>query len=792
MADPQQPPGAVSGLHLAAAPRADLWTAALCFDRFDSLLAETATPAAAEAALVRSFKGRASRAVARRVIARSGGGSIPTQHLVLVGAFTELTHSDAIEAVAIARLGEAAVSANRKPSGRVRRHALMVLLYEADLWHMFEVGLWHRHFLRRRCRYRLGVGQELPRPLEVSAWQAAARASLEGLREGPDAGCREFDAVRVAPGPIPGDVLVALRTWPTRCTGRGRDGEVTTVALPDWTTLHFAEQGRRLEVSDQQVQRGVTFAVELAGRLAGRPRQYHLVLEELTSPVLDAFLARITDPTDRTFPLVEMVAEAPWRPHQVVTLTGTRETTAEGLVGDLRQLHLPFARDWRTVKSAKLSFEGRHTIQVHFPPPGEPTALSYSDDGRSEQTSFRFAKLLEEHLHVEVAAKARRGARKGRKGAGKKPRKHSLRWWRAVLSPQTDRPAEWLEGAVAGLVSRRWLRLERVRAFRCNSPYIDRATCGVDSLDCAGDVVLPFDLARLDDATQLEDDGEVVCSTGLHRWRPMRYGLPTFVRLRVEVEHCAMFGHLAAELGRYGEVRDAPGRPGVLTVRLDDVVGTLVYVPLAPADELDPDSHGKRSPVAWVTGPGARPPFLSDGSLELAEVLADLDRLAARWGTKAWKRRRTRPARIEPPSLAAESAPRASGSATTVLTLTHRGVALGSDGQRITSGRHCALRVLWALWQAAVQDEGDRTARQLWSWENLDALLPEEWRAPGLHDAERKKSWHTWVSRTRKALRQGTGERGLGKRVVVSRGSKYRLGDGFVVADQRLQAETRD
>ena len=360
MADRKDPPLAVSGLHLSAAPNANLWTGALYFSRFDGLIAETATPPAAEAALARSFKGRDARAVARRVVARGGGGLLPTQHVVLVAAFTELTHSDAIEAVAIARLGEAVVAPNRKPSGKVRRHALMVLLYEADPWYIFEVSLWDRHYGRRRCRYRLFDGQELPQPIDLGRWQAAADASLRALADGSETACKDFDGVRVAPGPIPGDVLVALRTWPTRWTGRGRDGAAATVALPDWTTLHFAEEGRRLEVSDLQVERGPAFAVELAGRLAGSPRRYRLVLEELSSPVLDASLARITDPDDRTFPLVEMVAEAPWRPHQVVTLTGTRKTTAEAQVGDLRQLHLPFARDWRTVKSAKVAFEGNH------------------------------------------------------------------------------------------------------------------------------------------------------------------------------------------------------------------------------------------------------------------------------------------------------------------------------------------------------------------------------------------------------------------------------------------------
>lgn len=778
--------------HLLADPDPSFWSDTLFYGRFEELLAATATTAAAEATLLEVFKGGPARAVAQGIIERSGGGLNPTRHLVLVGAFTEFKHSDAIETVAHARLGASVVQVNSTPGGKVRRHALMALLYETDPRFLFEVLLWHRHFGRRRSRYRLAGGQSPPALAALAPWEDHAKAALPVLQAKPASGCKEFDRVCVAPGITEGDVLVGLREWPATSTGRGRDGAVATVEVPDWTTLHFAELGARLEVSDLKVDRGAHFAGELASRLVGDKRTYNLVLSPLSDRALREFLARVTDPVDETFPLVELVAEAPWRPHQIVTLTGTRRTTTEELVADLRELHPPFARDWRTVKSVKLAFEGRFTIQVHFPRPGEPMALSYSDDGRSEKVSQRFSKLLEEHLHVEVAAKARRGARKARIAEGKAPRKNSAGWWRAILGPNTDRPAEWLETAVEALADQGLVRTERARVFPCNSPYVDRATFRVDSLDCDGEVLLPHDLPLRDDHTQLEDDGEVVCSAGLHRWRPMRFGLPTTVRLYVEVQHEAMLAHLAGELAHYGEVRGVPGRPGVLTVRLDDVVGTLVYVPLAHVEELDRENHGKRNPVAWIAAPGARPPRLPEGCLELSDVLADYAELAACWGTSAWKRRRSQVASIDTAVLAAEPEAPAYSTAATVLALTDRGVAIGSETNLITTGRHHALRVLWALWQAAMQDQGDRTARQLWSWEHLDALLPEEWRAPGTYDEERKKSWHTWISRTRKALREGSGEPGFDKRVVVSKGSRYRLGDGFVVDDLRLQAGTGD
>ncbi len=792
MADVDVTPPPAPRPHLLADPDPSFWSDTLFYGRFDELLAATATPADAEEMLLEVFKGGPARAVARSIITRSGGGLNPTRHLVLVGAFTEFKHSDAIETVAHARLGAAVVEANSTPGGKVRRHALMALLFEAEPGFLFEVLLWHRHFGRRRSRYRLPDGVSLPAPAPLATWEQHAQAALPILRAKPASGCKTFDQVCVAPGITEGDVLVGLREWPATSTGRGRDGEVATVEVPDWTTLHFAELGARLEVSDLKVDRGAHFAGELASRLVGDRRTYNLVLRPLSDPALRDFLARVTDPRDETFPLVELVAEAPWRPHQVMTLTGTRRSTTEELVADLRELHPPFARDWRTVKSVKLGFEGRFTIQVHFPRPGEPMALSYSDDGRSEKVSHRFSKLLEEHLHVEVAAKARRGAHKARVAEGKAPRKNSAGWWRAILAPHTDRPAEWLETAVEALVDQGLVKTARARVFPCNSPYVDRATFRVDSLDCDGEVLLPHDLSQRDDRTQLEDDGEVVCSAGQHRWRPMRFGLPTTTRLYVEVQHEAMLAHLAGELAHYGEVRGVPGRPGVLTVRLDDVVGTLVYVPLAQVDELDPANHGKRNPVAWIAAPGARPPRLPDGCLELSDVLADFDRLAPCWDTRAWKRRRSPVTSIDTAFLAAEPEAPPFTSDTTVLTLTDRGLYIAGHDQPLVSARHTAMRVIWTLWQAAMLNEGDRIPRQLWSWEMLDRELPPEWRGPATGENGRKRQWHTWISRTRQALSAGTGDPDLGGRVVVSKGSQYRLGDGFVVRDQRLQADADD
>lgn len=783
MSDTDAPKEAHPRPHLTSAPTENFWSKTLFFAKFEPLLTAACDEEAAEALMARHFSGRPSLEVARAVAERNGDTLAVRQHLVLVGAFTEFKQSEAIDAVAVAVLGEAVADEHRTPSKKIRRHAMMALLYEADPQHLLSVELWHRHLGRRRTHYRLK--RPTPPPVDftkVNVHEAASRV----LAERKASGGREFrtfdDEIVVVPCADAGEVIVALREWPTRTTGRDRLGDVVTVDVPDWTVMLFSRGGHRLEVSDRQVDRGAHFANRLMRELGLAAAEYELVLDPLNSDKLDEFLDRLTDPEDEDFPLIEIITTTPWRPHQTITITGTTTHTAEQLVADLRELHPPFARDWRTVKQVKFRFEKKYKIPVHFPPADQPSAITFSDEGRGREVTKRLVEFLKHHLHVDVAPRARRGTKMPSSAKKTDPRRKSQRWWREALTPSTDAPAEWLEAALGELKSQNLVSTRWARAFPCNSPYLDRRAVGVDSLDCDGEVVLPFDLDQRDDTTQLEDDGEVECSAGLHRWQPMRFGLPTRVRVYVDVQHGPMFEHLAEELRHYGEVQGVPGRPGLLTVRLDDMVAHLVYVPLAVAEDLDPASHG-RSRVAWVAGPCDRPARLPDDTLDLPDVLADFNLLAARWGTSAWKRRRSARPAVSVPPLAAEPPSTTFENGTVLLSLSDKGIHIGDAPTAIIGSRSRAMRVLTALHRAAAQDEGDGGYRQVWTWERLDQLLDDGERGG---DA---RTWHTWVSRTRRAVDQKMGTPGIGEQAIPKTGStSYRLGDGFVIVDKRLQA----
>jgi hypothetical protein len=767
--------------HLLVAPNQDFWSKRLFFARYDEIIQDATTTAGGEQELEGRFPGGRALSVAKAVVERAGGGLHALQHLLLVGAFTESKHSEAIEAVGLAMLGADVLAEQRTPSGKVRRHAVMALLYEADPAHIVAVSLWDRHLSYRRTHYRRKP--TITTALDLAGPEIApkARGVLERLRSTAGQPFEGMDEVYVVPCANPIEMLVALREWPKKTTGRDRQGDVLTVDVPDWTVLVFSEGGQRLEVSDRQVDRAARFARDLTAELGAGRGDYEVVLDQLDGKKLDEFLALVTNSEDDLFPLVEIVAEAPWRPHQTLTLTGTSAHTTEALVGDLRRLHHPFARDWRTVRQFKFLFEQKYKILVHFPPRGEPASLSFSDDNRGLAVTRRLVAFFKEHLHVDIGSKARRGTTLPARKSATGPRKNTALWWREVLAPYTDAPDEWLDSALKALEHDKLIRVVRSRVFLCGSPYINRRAVGVDSLDCDGVVELPYLLPE-DDRHQDEDDGEYTCSQQEHRWRALRFGLPTVVRVKVDVCHDEAWKRLLAEVSRFGEVSELPGRPGIATLRADTDLRHLVYEPLiATRDELHPETFGTKAPAAWVLSPGTRPPDAPIAARSLDEVLADPTRLADQWGGIALKRRPTRHAIVKAPMLVHDS----SGSGTSragVIVIELRGSSIIYDREELPLSP-TNLRVLDALRLAAAEDEADDRAREERSWETLDGLLPEE------HRGGKAATWQTWVSRTRSAIAKALGDRKLGKRAIVgTRG--YRLGDDFVVVDRRLQAES--
>lgn len=761
--------------HLLAAPDPAFWKDILFFERFDTLMEEARTPDGLNAAWKEVGASSSLRQATDAIAERHGGGHVVRQQLVLAAAFCEHKRAAAVETVARTVLGDDDLEERRTAGGQLRRHPTALALFERDPGHLLAIDLWHRWHSQRASHYRVKAPLAAPILLDAVPWGTVIAEALDELRDDPHAQTRRFEAHRVFAGPDD-DVLLAFREWPKRRAVRTDAGPVVSGQTPEWTLLRFHRGGTRLDVTDIMVDRGAILANAILRRLITDAPPYELVLEPLKDRKLDEFLALLTDPADDVFPLIEITALETWAPGRIPhTITGTPKRTVEKSVVDLRRLGA-FALDWRTVKSAKVRFENDYRILIHFPPAGEPTALSYSDIDRDKAVTARFAALLQKTLRVEVGPKNRRGATRPHLPADVAPTKHGGAWWSRVLDTQHDRPADWLTAALTEVEGLGLVTLSRSRVLACGSPYLNRRAAGVDSLDCDGEVELPWEEADPDDASRDEDDGFCVCSRGDHRWRPNHYKLPVDERVRVDLVHDAVWRHLLSQAGHYAAVEEEPGRPGVFTLRLPTTRIALVYAPLASADDLVPGAFG-RIPTVWTYPPCSAPPDVGERAVPLATALADLGDLAAVWGVSLYRARKPYTLHAELPMFVRDPGATGNGPLTRTLEITNDGVAL--DGTHVAAASHMAGPLLALLRAAAAQDEADDSDRQPWTPESLIKLAAQ--RGTRLE----RKHLHTWISRTRAAIDEAFRDPELGKRVIVTHRGSYRLGDGFVCVDRR-------
>ncbi len=764
------------GDHLRRAPDAHFWTHTLFLRRFASVLDGIAIESAARSRYNEAYARGAARALADRVVA-AVGEELAHAHLLLLHAFVDGKRAEAIEAVARNALGNACVDSLRSLGGDVRRHPLAVLLYAKDPDLLVHVGLWDRWHGRRLALYRRDLDHPVVGSLE--RWEAAAARALDTLRSVPGSGCGRFEEVRAIHADGPGDVLVALREWPHDAAVRTRSGGIATGQTPEWMLLRFSEHGRRLAVADASVDRGARLAAALLSEMGAPDAPYQPVLGALTERKLADFLRAVTDPDDATFPLVELSAALPVGDKRVMCiLEGDVHPSVEHAVARLRALG-PFGLDPATVRSVKVRFENRYTVQVHFPAAGEPLALSYSDLHRSKRVCARFAGLLQDWLQVEVPPRARRGSSSPATLARRAPpRVNAEAWWRAILAPSHEAPPAWLTEAFEEERAAPLVSVQRLQYLRCNDPFLDRKAVGVDSLDCDGDVLILE--ADPDDPLRHEDDREVRCSRGDHVWRPGRYQLPTRLRLLVTLRHEQIWRRLRESLSSYSVLREIPDRPGVVAVDGAGWTRHLVYLPLsAHRDDRLAETLGTHFPTAWIHTDGMGD--VPSGSLHVATVLAKVTALAEPWRVSMTRMAVTARATIE---LAAQPASPTYGR-DDVRVIYVRDTGIHVDGVRVAFPGQIPERVILSLHGATLDGEARDGRRTPWRWQDLRRELPADLRPTG------KAQWQTWVSRTRAAFADALGASGEGADVIVTTQGRYQLGAGYVVTDQRTQ-ETGD
>jgi hypothetical protein len=740
-------------------------------------------------------------APALRQIVREVGDSPETRrNLLLAYYFCENIRTAAIESVGRSVLTADELAAHRRATGVVRRHSLALGLFAREPRHLLAIDIWNRWHGTRTAASTLVEPIPGAKDFAGSAWHKAAEQALEYLQGDKSAQTQTLERCEVLIGPD-GDVLLGFREWPRQRAVRTPSNEVVSGNVPDWLILRFHQGLERLDVTDGIPDRGMRLANAILSNLVAGAPLYELLVQVLDDKRLDRFLARLTDVGDDTFPLVELVAQATWCPDRpILTLTAPSDGRVEPLVCDQRRLGA-FALDWRTVKSAKVLFEGRYRISIHFPPAGEPQALAYSDVDRDKKVTERFAKQLKAELRVDVAPKARRGSARRQDRPVPAPKARSTAWWGRVLQPLHDAPQDWLGEALDALADLGLVSLTRRRLLHCGSAYLDRRAVGVDSLDCDGDVELPEEAPDSEDPTELEDSGEVVCSRGLHRWRPVRYGLPVVKRVRVEFHHDRLWEHLLEELAYFGEVEEEADRPGVATVRVAGRRAWFVYAPLVAGEaDLLGATFGS-TPVLWVRLPWGPQPENSARTVLLADFLGNSDCVGGLWDLPVRRFREPRKRRIAEDVVALESAgPLDSGG---VIDLRSDGVYL--NGKWFAPAQHSAMRLFDILRHAASNDDADDDDRLYYSPEQLAEMdndrqtveptavaeaLPSGERGRGIaRQTFTQSEFQTWVSRARRALAKAfSTEVGLGHRVIQTEDGRYRLGVKFTCRGRAVTA----
>ncbi len=749
--------------HLSSPPARSFWCDTLCFEAFDELADEAGTEAGARALTSRLVGDPLTLRVVEEIVAEAGGGADARANVALALAFVRERRSQAIEDAAAAFFTPSEIAEHHTRRGKVRRHALALRLFEAAPESLLAIDLWDQWHTRRGAWYRQEPNLVDRVVVETVNWGAIAATSLAAEADRPHSRCAGFERPVVFPGGD-GDVLIGFREWPRRQAVRLEQG-VVTGDQASWLLLRVYDGGGRVDVADTVADRGAALATSMLHLLRPEAGEFEQVLNELTDEVLDGFLARITAEAGE-FPLIEITADLPWDArHRGLTLRGRPGAPAEPIVRALRDLG-PFATNWRTVKSAKLLFEGEYKIEVHFPIPGRHRSLSYSDVDRDKRVTRRFAEALNRLLKCEVAPKARAGSRLPRRREEPALRARTGPWWARLLAAKHDEPPRWVLDGLRELANEGLVRCVEVGVLQCGSPHLDRRQAQADWAECKGEVELPLALGADDDPTQPEDDGGYECSEHQHRWRPVGYRVPIDLRVRVELDHQRAWACVMEEASRYGTVEPEPGRPGVASVRLPDRRAYIAYTALASEVDSSAGALGQ-APIALVAPPfGSTRPH-EPGGIALASVLGGDDVLAAAWGDPTLRRRRT------PGLPRAASADSATVGPNVIELLGPRTVHVG--GRPVTKQVPSVRRIARLLLLSEV-GLGERRARE------SKALVALAQTHGILAATDIETHLHVLLRRARDGVDSAAGIPGRGEEAFVTDGHDgYRLGDGWEV-----------
>lgn len=770
---------------LASPPSPAFWLDDLGFARLPELMPLLDAPAALADALDVEVHGSSTRDLVGGLVEDSPEPTAARLHLLLVAAFLEKKKSSAVRDVARAFLPPEVLDRHGGAGDdHLARLPLAVELYVRDPRHLLAIEVCHRWHSKRRCAMEaFGPRRALPSPLPALPWPDLGPTAVADLpaslrsRYHPAWGL-------VVPRLDGSEVLVAFRERADPAAVRVRDGHVSAGHNDAWTVLRFHREARCVDLTGRSQILALALAEALARRIWSVPVSYVPAAGQLSSRSLQEFLGRLRDPDDDTFRLLEITAELPSHEDRpLLTLGNSGQARIEPALQALRRTQA-LAERWDTVHQVKVGFGQRHRIVVHFPAPGDPLALTYSDKERDKDVSQAFERLFREELGIGIHPKATRTRERHRREVAEPPRYGAATWAR-LLGPVLDDPAAWERAAIAREAAGGLLVATDHAVLRCGDASADREAVEGDTLDCPGEVELPYGQADPRDPFRQEDDCEVVCGACGRAWRPGRYRVPLVHRVRVRVNHGAAWARIlgaASRLGRFDEEA-----PGVASGLVGGRRSYVLYLPVVPPEWREAAVLGAH-PTCRIGLPGD--PALAaygDLALDLAALLADEEAL----GRALALARARLPAAVPyaplvlpaPPSVADARTVRPTPDEGQALpdrawiTRDASGVWLGTTP--LAHGRVKALaQILALLGAAAAQDDAAGRERRFRNVQQLTEL------ARGV----KVGNVQTWVSRARDLIAKATGDSTLGDQVIEAKwGKGYRLGARFVVVGMGVE-----
>ena len=767
--------------HLAVPPRDDFWIAELGFARFPAFVPLLDDAKGLSKLLEQAWAGPTPSKVLRALLDAHGDTPAVRLHLLLVAEFVRGKKSGAVRDVARAFPGADELEALGCRGGHLPRIPVAALLYCKDPSCLLAMDACHRWHSSRREALELAGPRRSP-PLAELEWDELGAAAVEGLPESLRARYRPSYKLMI-PRDCGNEVLLAFREPAEYAAVKADNGDVVAGRRERWTILRFHQEALRVDVTAHHNGLGRELANAVANQIwhVNPPLQYLPAKGKLTAADLQTFLRRLLDPDDDRFQLLEItIRVGALAGNPDLTLSAPGQSRAEAALLWLRQ-RVTLAESWQAVHQVKLGFEGRYRVSVQFPAEGEPMRLTYSDAERDKDACKAFERMFLEELGVSIVPHVARRRRRKRPSETPRPKKPGPKTWRRLLSPVLDHPKRWELEMVRGLKEKGLVTYSEHSFFRCGDPAIPReAACGpADSLDCPGEIEMPYGALDPNDPHRQEDDAEYTCSLCGRAWFPGRYRLELSHRLRVHLRHAEFWGLLleaAGEQGRFEE--EAPG------VASGMVAGTrtyLVYLLLAP-EPWRSQARFAGFRACWVSAPGD--PELErygDAGMDLAEFLADRNALARRLSARVPTSYTLEqvvamvtpllPGIVSGPGgrLTAEQQMASAQMPERVqFSRDSKGVWMGTE--KIASPRATGLvKILALLQRGADLDEAAGRSRRHRTAEALARFVP------GL----KYQTVQTWISRARTRIDVAASIGGLGGRVIEGGKRGYRLGPAF-------------